>query len=103
MTSARGTVLGGRDNPMPRMAKPDAEALLGPYGPTLVECVRGAVSDYFTEYSTSVRVIHSRRTRANIIRDHMVYRAMAAFATVGGVNLVRNATMGRYTLLSVEG
>jgi hypothetical protein len=88
---------------MPKMPKPDAEALLGPHGPTLVECVRGSVADYFSEYPASVRVIHSRRTRANIIRDHMIHRAQIAFANVGGVNLVRYATKGRYTLLSVEG
>src|SRR5438445_13761716 len=88
---------------MPRMPKPDAEALLGPHGPTLVECVRGGIDDYFTGYSPAVRVVHSRRTRANIIRDHIIQRAMAAFANVEGVNRVRNATKGRYTLLSIEG
>lgn len=39
--------------------------------PTM-EVVRASVTDYFTEYGAHVRAIHSRRTRANIIRDHMV-------------------------------
>jgi len=88
---------------MPRMLKVVAETLLYPHGPMLVECVKGAVNDYFSLYPASVRAFHSRRTRANIIRDHIIQRAMEAFANVPGVNRVRNATKGRYTLLSVDG
>jgi len=88
---------------MPRMPKPEAETLILPHGPMLVECVRGGVDDYFTEYSPVVRTVHRRRTRANIICDHIIQRAMAAFGGVAGINRVRNATRGRYTLLSIEG
>jgi hypothetical protein len=88
---------------MPRMLRVTAEAVVGPHGPTLVACVRGGVEDYFTEYSPAVRAVHSRRSRANIIRDHIISRVMEAFANVPGVNRVANATRGRYTLLSIEG
>lgn len=88
---------------MPSMLKVTAEALLVPHGPTLVECVRGGVQDYFAEYSAALRLVHSPRTCANIIRDHIVERVMAAFANVPGVNRMRKATRGRYTLLSIDG
>ena len=88
---------------MPRMPREEAEELFQPYGSALVECVLGAVDDYFTQYAPRLRAAHSPRTRANIIRDHIIERMIATFSEMGGVNIVRNATKGRYTLLSVQG
>jgi hypothetical protein len=94
---------GGREVGMPRMPKADAEKLFQPYGPGLVGCVRGGVDDYFDLYVPRLRAAHSPRTRANIIRDHIIERMVGTFSDVGGVNIIRNASKGRYTLLSVQG
>lgn len=88
---------------MPSMAQAIAETVVGPHNPMLVDCVCGGVNDYFTEYSAATRTIHSRRTCANIIRDHIVERVAAAFDPVPGVNVIRRATRGKYTVLDING
>jgi hypothetical protein len=71
------------------MTKDEAEELFSPYLETICNCIEPAWNDYFTKYSAEVRVVHTPRTRANIIHDHMVYRAWREFDGKPGVRVVR--------------
>jgi len=73
---------------MTRMLKAEAEKLLAPYFETFCKCVEEAWNDYPAEYSAKVRVIHTTRTKANIINDHMVYRAWKEFSERPGVRVI---------------
>ncbi len=74
---------------MTRMLKADVQKLLGPYCETISKCIEQAWNDYLTEYSDKVKAIHTSRTKANIINDHMVSRAHRELLGLQGVRPIK--------------
>lgn len=60
------------------MEQEKARTLLGPYLGTLRSVVQGGFSDYLKAYAPTA-YLHSARTRASLIHDHIVERARRAF------------------------
>lgn len=85
---------------MSRLTRAEAESLLKPHYERFHSCVRPAWDDYISKYPPEVRMIHTPRTKANILRDHMVERARQAFENVPNVRLL---TQRGYFLVHVEG
>lgn len=85
---------------MSRLTRAEAENLLKPHYERFHGCVRPAWDDYISKYPPEVRMIHTSRTKANIVRDHMVARACQAFEDVPSVRLL---THRGYFLVHVEG
>jgi len=54
------------------------QAKLGPYVEAIVACFRLGLEDYVREYA-SVRSVHSKRTQASLIHDHIVRRLQERF------------------------
>lgn len=61
-----------------------AKTILEPYKARLRECIMQAWEDYESQYG-HVRYIHTPRTRANIVHDHMVHHARRLFEGNAGV------------------
>lgn len=63
-----------------------ARTILDPYKNQLRECVTQAWEDYESQYGL-VRHIHTPRTRANIVHDHMVHHARRLFEGDAAVSM----------------
>lgn len=76
-------------------------ASLGRLEELLHQCVHAAWDDYAnpTLYGPQSRAIHTLRTQATIVRDHMVYHARQLFGNIAGVTFVER---GQLFLLNVE-
>jgi len=72
------------------ISRADAEAILAPFRPTILEVINSAWRDYQTQY-TQVSPIHTKTTRATIMRDHMVYHARRLFDGMNGAQIVEKA------------
>jgi hypothetical protein len=69
------------------MLKDEARKLFEPYIEIIKRCVRPAWDAYET-YPAGLRAIHTTRTKANVIRDHMVDLALREFNGLPGVSTV---------------
>jgi hypothetical protein len=72
---------------MTRMLKEEAQKFFEPYLEIIKRCVRPAL-DAYSEYPAGCRAIHTARTKANIIRDHMVDLALREFSGLPGVSII---------------
>lgn len=63
---------------MPLLSKTTAIESLRPYLNIVHQCITGAWEDY-SKYPDWTKVAHDQTTRANIINNHMILRATAAF------------------------
>ncbi len=72
------------------ISRAEADSILAPFKPTILEVISSAYDDYQTQY-TQVSPIHTVRTQANILRDHMVYHARRLFHEMDGVRIIEKA------------
>ena len=70
------------------MLKDEALRFFDPWFDVIKRCVGPACDLYNKEYSPEVRAIHTTRTKANIIRDHMVDLAFREFSNLAGVKIL---------------
>lgn len=68
----------------------DAISILENHLPSFYRCVQGAWQDYI-EYPIDKRIVHSPRTRASTVHDHMVDRATKYAARESGVQIVERS------------
>jgi hypothetical protein len=68
-----------------------------PYLPIFLDIVNGSLGDYYGPEYVRVAPKHSRSSRPNIIRDHMVDRARTVFSSMPGFSPVEvsNGFFGR--------
>jgi hypothetical protein len=68
----------------------EALSLLGRHLPAFYRCVDGAWTDYMS-YPIEKRIIHSERSRASLVHDHMVDRASQYAAREEGVEIMERS------------
>lgn len=68
------------------ISEAEAKIILDPYKTRLRECVTHAWKDYESQYGP-MRHIHTPRTRANIVHDHMVHHAKRLFESDTDVSM----------------
>jgi len=66
--------------------KTEAKAILEPHVDSITHCILLGWNDYTTRYSAETH-LHETRTKANLIRDHIVYHARREFCDKPGVVL----------------
>lgn len=67
----------------------DAQAILPPFTPTILEVITTAWTDYQSQYG-HVAPVHTPTCRAAIIRDHMVHHARRLFHGMKGARIIEN-------------
>jgi hypothetical protein len=68
------------------LSKTQAELVLGSNLKQIRDCVVGAFQKYRSDYSANA-LVHTARSRASIIHDHMIASARATFANDKGVRI----------------
>lgn len=72
------------------MTRSDGQTLIAPFTPSILEVLNSAWMDWQTQYA-QVSSILDVRTRANIMRDHMVHHARRVFHEMKGVRIIEQA------------
>jgi hypothetical protein len=68
----------------------DAISILEPHLPAFYNCIDGAWKDYIS-YPIEKRIVHTPRSRASLVHDHMVDRATKYAAREGGAQIVERS------------
>jgi hypothetical protein len=84
---------------MEKVTKEVAEKKLEPHATKIQGCILMGINEYQTEYS-KYHYLHSARSRASLVRDHIVEKIKQAFDGNKGVNIIDKRGL---FLLSIDG